>query len=484
MSLQIRAKAERERRDRARAGGVSTPYSTFQAKYRDDPSGFICDCISWRKDSPAAYQLSAARELVERGREGLRGPHGLGKTALAAWLVHWFALTRDGKADWKIPITASAWRQLTKFLWPEIHKWSRRLRWDVIGRGPYNTRTELMTLSLRLATGEAFALASNQADLIEGAHAEQLLYVFDEAKSIPDATWDSAEGAFSVGECYWIAISTPGTPSGRFYQIHKRAAGYEDWNARHITLQNAIDAGRLSEEWAVQRKAQWGEKSAVYQNRVLGEFAADEEDGVIPLSWVELANERWLAWDDAGRPGEFKGVGVDVGRGGDKSVYALRWGEAIAELRRDNLRDTMAVTGKVAGILAAHGGKAIVDVIGVGAGVVDRLREQKFRVDAFNAGEGTKRTDKSRELGFVDRRSAALWNLREMLDPSNGHEVALPQDDLLTGDLTAPTWRMMSGGKVKVEAKDAIKKRIHRSTDSGDAVMQVFDFQKRGVFVG
>ena len=275
-----------------------------------------------------------------------------------------------------------------------------------------------------------------------------------------------------------------GRTAGRFYQIHQRAAGYEDWNARHITLQDAISEGRLSEQWAKQRKAQWGEKSAVYQNRVLGEFAASEEDGIIPLSWVELANERWFAWTEANRPGDFRGVGVDVGRGGDKSVYALRWDEAIEELRRDNLRDTMAVAGKVAGILRAHGGKAVVDVIGVGAGVVDRLREQKFSVDAFNAGERTTRTDKSRELGFADRRSAAWWNLREMLDPANGHAVALPQDDLLTGDLTAPTWRMMSGGKIKVEEKDAIRKRINRSTDSADAVVQVMDYQKRGVFVG
>jgi hypothetical protein len=60
--------------------------------------------------------------LVKHHRVAARGPHGLGKTTLASWVVIWFALTRDGD-DWKVITTASAWRQLEKFLWPEIHKW-------------------------------------------------------------------------------------------------------------------------------------------------------------------------------------------------------------------------------------------------------------------------------------------------------------------------------------------------------------------------
>lgn len=461
--------------DTGAPSGKGDAYSTFKAKYRDDPAGFIRDCIDWRADDPAGYQLQAAGDLARFRREAIRGPHGLGKTAFAAWIIHWFALTRDGDDDWKAPTTASAWRQLTKYLWPEIHKWARRLKWDVIGREPYSERSELLTLSLKLSTGEAFALASNQPELLEGAHGEQLLYLFDEAKVIPDGTWDSAEGAFSTGECYWLAISTPGEPQGRFYDIHKRKPGYGDWNAKHVTLGDAIQAGRIDREWAEKRKAQWGEKSAVYQNRVEGNFASSEEDGVIPLSWIEAANERWLEWVDAGKPGEFIGVGVDVGSGGDKSVYALRWGNAVDELRRDNVKDTMIVTGKAKGIVDAYGGKVVIDAIGIGSGPLHRLREQGVNVDAFVASAKTDRRSQSGELGFVNRRSAAWWNMREILHPEFGVGVALPPDDDLTGDLTAPHWRVMSGGRIQIESKEDIIKRLKRSTDSGDAVVQVFD---------
>ncbi len=409
----------------------------------------------------------------------MRGPHGLGKTALSAWVILWFVLTRDGDTDWKVPTTAGSWGQLIHYLWPEIHKWANRLDWQKIGRPAFNNNAELLSLRLKLQTGESFAIASDRAELIEGAHASSILYIYDESKAIGDATFDAAEGAFAApdtGEAYALACSTPGEPVGRFYEIHARKPGYEDWWARHVTKEEAIAAGRISREWCEQRKRQWGEKSAVYQNRVEGEFAASEEDGVIPLGWVEAANDRWQDWQKSGESaGAFTCVGVDVARTGqDKTVLALRFGNTITELRKYSHQDTMATTGYVKGVLDKHGGRAIVDVIGWGAGVVDRLREQGAQVVAFNAGEHSDAQDRTGELGFVNKRSAAWWQLREMLDPVSGEGLAIPPDDELTGDLTAPKWRVQSGGKIAIESKEDIKKRISRSTDCGDAVVQAF----------
>lgn len=398
-------------------------------------------------------------------------------TALVAWLVHWFALTNDGITDWKIPITASAWRQLTKYAMPEVHKWARRLNWSVIGRLPYNERLELTQQSLRLKTGEAFALASDNSTMIEGAHASKIFYIFDESKEIPVATWDSAEGAFSTGDTYWLSVSTPGEPVGRFYDIQARRPGYEDWFVRHVTLEESVEAGRMSRDWVASRRKQWGENSAVFQNRVLGEFASSEADGVIPLSWVEMANERWEEWNDSDPKPQlsFTCLGADIARSGeDKTVLALRYENVITELRVTTKEDTMQTTGRIKGVLDAHGGKALVDVIGIGAGVVDRLREMKYSVIPFNASEHTDYKDSADELGFINCRSASWWHLRELLDPANEHNIALPPDDLLTGDLVSPHWKVTSGGKIQVEGKDEIKVRIGRSTDYGDAVVMAF----------
>ena len=454
----------------ARAAEVSL------AGLQDDPERFAVECFQWvQGEGPTSYQLDVLRRLPKERRIALRGPHSLGKTALASWVMLWFAATREAMGfDWKVVSTASAWRQLTHYLWPEIHKWARRLRWETLGRPPFEEGRELLQLSLKLTTGEAFAVASDTPALIEGAHADHLLYIFDEAKSIPAATFDAAEGAFAGGQCYALAISTPGEPQGRFYEIHQRKPGYEDWWTRHVTLAECVSAGRVSSEWAEQRARQWGESSAVFANRVLGEFASSDEDGVIPLAWVEAANERWRALEDSGEWGEFTCVGVDVGRGGDATVLALRHGEAIRELRRYGVADTMAVTGHVAAVLRGHGGHAVVDAIGVGAGVVDKLREDKQAVAAFNAGGAAEWKDRSGEMLFANKRAAAWWNLRELLDPANGRAIALPPDDLLTGDLTAPHWRPSSGGRIMVESKDEIRKRLGRSTDDGDAVVMSF----------
>lgn len=452
-------------------------------KYYDDPAGFAREAIAWKPGrSLAPYQGEALAEIPARKRVSVRGCHGLGKTSISAFAVLWFALTRDAAGrDWKCVTTAGSWRQLTHYLWPEIRKWSRLIRWDFLGLPPLREGQDLLVLSMKLRHGEAFAAASNKPELIEGAHGDSVMYVFDESKAIAADTFDAAEGAFSGAsededlEAFALAMSTPGEPNGRFYDIHRRAPGLDDWHARHVRLEEAIAAGRVARDWAERRKAQWGADSAVYNNRVLGEFWSSDEDGVIPLSWYEAAVERWHAWDDAGQAeqGGPHLLGVDVARGGqDKTVIALRDAWVIRELRVSARESTMATTGRVAGLLGKDPkATALVDVIGIGAGVYDKLREAGHRAEAFNASAGTRRKDVTGEFSFNAVRSAAWWNLRELLDPSRGAEVALPPDDELVGDLTAPHWRITSGAKIQVESKDDIRKRIGRSTDRGDAVV-------------
>ena len=461
-------------------------YAQFKTKYRNDPAGFIRDCIRWGGGKPTPYQLEVAGKLPIVKRESVRGPHEIGKTAIAALVVLWFATTRDGE-DWKIPMTASVGRQLTHFLLPEVHKWARRLKWKQIGRGEFDPRTELLDLNLKLKTGRAFALSSRDPDWIEGAHADHILWVLDEAKSIADPIWDAVEGSFMGGskEALALAISTPGDSRGRFWEIQTKKPGYEDWWTRHITMQEAIAAGRMTVEAVEQRRCQWGEKSAVFQRRVLGEFAVEDEDSVIPLTWVEQAQERWTQWDEAGRPGALTCVSCDVGGGsvgGDQSVVALVYdGGTIGELRKypvavDPHLAMMELTGRIAGVLETQRpAYTIIDVAGIGAGVVHRLRELGWNVQGFNAAYRTGLTDVSGELGFLNWRSAMWWIGREMLQPENeyGVEVKLPPDDQLTGELcSVKLKRITSASQRQVEAKDEVRKRLGRSTDCADAVLQ------------
>ena len=453
------------------------PTLAFDYTTPDGIVSFVQDILG--VEELAAYQEDILRALVTYKRVSVRSPHGAGKTAVAAWVVLW-GMTAFPE-DVKVLTTASVWRQLTKFLWPEIHKWAGHADWREVGL-PVRRGRELLEQSFKLPGGrEAFALASTDPSAIEGAHAQTLIYVFDEAKAIANGIWDAAEGAFSSAgddtgsQAYALAISTPGLTSGRFYDIHRKKPGYEDWWTRHVTLEEAIEAGRISQEWADKRKLQWGEKSGVYQNRAEGNFADESEETLIPLSWVEAANERWLACNGKGK-GD-RSLGVDPAyKGDDETCLADRVGTVIEKLWYASKQDTMATAGQVIGKVAGSRSIPIaVDVIGIGAGVHDRLWEQGYNSLPVNVAEATDLTDETGTQGFVNLRSALWWCYgRELLDPRNPEPIALPPNDLLTGDLTAPHYTRTSRGKIKVESKDEIRKRIGRSTDSADAVLLAF----------
>jgi len=459
----------------------------FSQTYRDDPVAWVRDCIDWKQgEGPAAYQNEILAALQEHKRVAVRAPHGSGKTAIASWALLWLATTRDGD-DWKVLTTASAWRQLVYFLWPEVHKWIRQLRWDKLGRAPFREGHELLGSALRLSTGEAFAVASDKSENIEGAHATHLAYIYDEAKAIPDAIWDGTEGAFSSAskggdaEALALAISTPAGKRGRFYQICSHQPGYEDWWTRHITVEETISAGRVSAEWVEQRKLQWGADSGVYRNRVLAEFAEEGNVGVIPMEWLEAANARWQEWREAGFPGTLTALGADFGEyavGGDATTIALCYNHIkIKEVLVLSEAPSNAVLAQAVEVLTRllqdhPSAVALPDTIGLGAGVHQMLVARRLRSRPFVASRGVDLLDEAGLYGFANARSAAWWTVREMLDPKNGLDVCIPDDDRLTGELLAPGYSVTGRAVYQVEPKLSIRRRLGRSTDLADSVVQ------------
>jgi hypothetical protein len=149
--------------------------------------------------------------------------------------------------------------------------------------------------------------------------------------------------------------------------------------------------------------------------------------------------------------------------------------DVVSEVRRFPGVDPIALAEVVIALQESHGfPKAIVDSIGLGDGPYRTIRKKSRPVEGFVAGEATKVRDLSNQFGFVNKRALAWWNMREMLSPAfTGDPVALPPDDKLRGDLVAPKWREVPGGRIQIESKDEIRKRIGRSTDDGDAVVMV-----------
>lgn len=459
----------------------SSKYDKFKRLYEDDRIAFAYDCVNIK--TLADYQIEILGRFDEgSNRVAVRGPHGLGKTLIAAILVHHAVLTAE--SDCKVPTTASAWRQLEKYLWPEIKKVAKLLAWPVIGRPQYDPNRELLGTSIKLNDGivEAFALASDNHALIEGAHASKLVYIYDEAKTIPVPTWDAAEGAFAsedLTDCILnaFAISTPGNPSGRFFDIHMRKPGYEDWYVMHVTLEQAIRAKRISVKWAEQRERQWGRDSSIYQNRVLGEFADNSEDGIIPLSWVRKAQVRWREWKEKGMPHQSgrKVLGIDPARmGRDSTVVAEKVASTLKCLVVIPKLPVTSTCGRIINLLSGHYIHIEMEG-GLGASIYDILREHSApNLRPIQVGGKTYWRGRSGELKFMNVRIAMWWNMRELLDPDFGQEVALPPDPFLEADLTTPIWDNRSDGTMFLESKRDIMSRLGRSPDWGTACCLAF----------
>jgi hypothetical protein len=463
----------------------------WRQRYWSDPVLFARDHYRWHNDRwLAAYQQDILRRLHTHKRVAAYGPRSFGKTATVAHACLHFCLTRDGFTDWKIPTTAGGYRQLEKYLWPELHKWARLLRWDKLWRKPFSRRDELMKLSLEGETGSAFAVASDDAALIEGAHATQMLFIFDESKSIPDSVFDSVEGMLAGAglddqEAYLLATSSPGDVSGRFWAICDRQEKFADWDVREVRIEEAIAARRVSADWAQKRMLQWGYSSTLFQNHVLGRFASAASDGVIPSFWVEEAQARGP--QEARGPADGASVvnfGVDVSRGGrNETVIAVRRGWAIIDLIAWQDNDTLKVVKRVKEAAAKYRPAAIIiDAVGVGAGVFDVLRDEDFPVVSFHGGEAAPGPDSTGEVEFLNFRAWAWWHLRELLNPHGPVKLSLPEDRVLLTHLTVGTYSKV-GDRLKLESKEEIEKRLRKlnpnpeescSPDRGDAVVMCF----------
>lgn len=212
-----------------------------------------------------------------------------------------------------------------------------------------------------------------------------------------------------------------------------------------------------------------------------GDFSAMQDDQakqVIPTAHIRLAMERWEGMQKPDVP--LRAVGVDVARGGDdQTIISKRWGNYFAHLTKYRGIET-----KTGGDVATRvmenmqsdelDALIILDLGGVGSSPYDILTENNFNVDGFNAASASRAKDISGLLDFYNRRAEAWWKFREALDPNSGEDIALPPDNELLTDLTAPTWDLTTRG-IKIEDKDAIKERIGRSPDCGDAVVMNYN---------
>lgn len=394
-----------------------------------------------------------------RRRFTVRAGHGVGKSSVEAWLILWFVLFHR---NCKIPVTANSQDQLRDVVWAEIARWH--------GQMPEFLRTMLEVKVERVfvkADPEgAFAVARTarpeKPEALQGFHAETLAFFIEEASGIEDIIFETAGGALSSEHSWVFMFANPTRTSGYFFRSHHE--NRDSWRCYHVPCQHSH---RVSPRYADEIAREYGESSNVYRVRVLGEFPLSEDDAVIGLGIIEAAVGREVSPTESGIV-----WGLDVARfGDDTTALAKRRGNVLLEpVKEWKKLDLMQTVGRVAQEFreATPRPAAInVDVIGLGAGVVDRLRELGLPVRGVNVSESPA-TNSDRYMRMRDE----LWFLgKEWFETRS---VLIPRDDGLIAELVGPKYKIESSGKLKVESKDDMKKRGIRSPNKADAFLLTF----------
>lgn len=438
--------------------------------------------------------------------------NGVGKSFLAAGLLHWFLFTRPGSL---VVATAPTQVQLEEVLWKEVERAYNGARIPLGGR--------LLRSPLKVDLGagwQALAYSTNKVERFSGHHATDLFAILDEASGISDEIYEAIS---SLNPSRELLLGNPLRPSGTFYdRCHSNSPlsnviRISSLESPHIDLPRS-PWGLADRTWIEKARSDYGENSLWWTCHVLGEFPDSGVDSVIPGSWLEIARTQSHV------PAGHRRIAIDLaeGRGGDRSVVLVRDDNGVLELWSSTTA-SFEVTAFRAALMAqkyeVSDDRVSYDVSGIGSDYAHRLRQFGIANPVPYRGGA----DGGPKYGNL--RSAAAWKLRQRLDPQRrdihegepahagvdpvnhfpprldirgqirGGPVVKPRVSVslatrqgfsippsflngpLREELIGLRYELDPRGRIKLEVKEDYALRLKRSPDLADALCQSFAFE-------
>lgn len=460
-------------RDSLKSGIDRRDLGSRTSKYGADP-------VRWVRERLGQTVWSKQREILDAVRDhrrvAVRSGHGVGKSWTAALVACWWLDTHPpGEAF--VVSTAPTFSQVRAILWRYIRKHHRA--GQLAGR--VNQTEWLIDDEL---VGYGRKPADTDTDGFQGIHARYVLVVLDEACGIPEQLWTAADALATGPDCRILAIGNPDNPASHFRKVcmpggswHRMSiSAFDSPNLTGEEVPEEMGAALVGREWVEEKASEWGEDNPVYRSKVLGEFSEDGPNQVVRGSDIAACRTAWETRPPADRflPVE---LGVDVGGGGDETVIRERRGfQAGREWRAHTDRPEL-IAPLVMRAIAESGATVVkVDSIGIGFGVIGELRnaanrgEHKAHIVGVNVAEAASQPSK-----FMNLRAELWWELGRGLSESRGWDLAtMANADTTVAQLLEPRWDVDPKGRVRVEPKDEIRKRLGRSPDNADALLLAF----------
>jgi hypothetical protein len=442
-------------------GQLGTPLEHFTGP-RKWQREVLTDIAEHIKANKGKVDFDTLRESVSSGR-------GIGKSALVSWLTIWMLSTRIGSTT---IISANSEAQLRSVTWAEITKWlamSLNSHWFEVSATrlmPAKWLTELVERDLKKGTRywgvEGRLWSAENPDAYAGVHNfDGVCVIFDEASGIDDAIWAVTSGFFTENtpNRFWFAFSNPRRNTGYFYETHHSKR--EFWKTKVVDARTVEGTDKAVYQQIID---EYGPDSSQAHVEVYGEFPNAGDDQFISSGLVDDAMNR-PQYKDQTAPII---IGVDPARyGADATVIAIRQGRDIVRIDRHRGDDTMTVVGHVIeAIEEFKPALVVIDEGGLGAGIVDRLKEQRYKIKGVNFG------NKSSQPIMYGNKRAEMWGkMKEWLK-----SASIPKDRFLKTDLISPMMKPDSRGTIFLESKKDMKARGLASPDAADAICVTFAF--------
>lgn len=400
---------------------------------------------------------------VDPIREAIVSGHGIGKSALIAWLNCFIMSTRPYCQG---TVTANTATQLATKTWPQITKWMRKcitahwFDWSS-GRGAMKMWRRGMSDSWYCS---AQTCDEENSEAFAGQHAatSTSFYLFDEASAIPLKIHEVSDGGLTDGEPMKFAFGNGTLNQGWFYdcfnaQRHRWGTRQVDSREVHITNKRFID----------ELIADYGLDSDFVKIRVRGMFPSASSKQLISTADVDAAMARTL------RPEQFdfapKVLTLDnAWEGDDEGVIGLRQGLSYRTLRVFAKNDNdIEIANLMARLEDEHEVDAVHIDAGYGTGVVSagKTMGRDWKLVWF-AGEAP-------DPGCVNLRAWIWLQARDWLKAGGALD---PKDKILYSDLLGPQTVPRMDGKLQLEAKKDMKRRGLASPGRGDALALSFAY--------
>ena len=397
-----------------------------------------------------------AADVGEVIREAVASGHGIGKSALVAWIIKWALDTHE---DARAVVTANTDTQLRTKTWPEVSKWhglAINRHWFTL------TATALISKDgAREKTWRADAIpwSEHNTEAFAGLHNEgkRILLIFDEASAIADKVWEVAEGALTDAntEIIWCAFGNPTRNSGRFRECFRRLKhrwGHQQIDSRTVEGTNTAQF----EQWV----QDYGEDSDFVKIRVRGLFPNTSIAQFVPTDLVDKAYGRHI--EPSGYTWAAKILTVDPAwEGDDLLVIGMRQGLKFDILHTQPKNDNDM---QVGALLARYEDELQAQAVfidgGYGTGIVSygRTLGRNWQLVWFAEGSDTE--------GYLNKRAEMYGKVKAWLREGG----SLPQDPELKDELTAIETVPRVDGKIQLESKKDMKKRGLSSPNKADAL--------------